>query len=143
MARQTIPIEAKTKLLYEIFTDSSITKDDIHKKYVINNSTLDLWKKGVLDGIPEYLNNTFGNMKNTSIQNRRSSVTIEYLTYDCDLAELSEDYSFSQNQIELWGKSVLDNLQDFFTSKRHLFKSPIKSKRPTRYRTVVNLKEVS
>jgi len=131
MTKNNFSIEDKAAVTKIMFTDTNITTDVLAEKAGIHIRTIGLWKEKVLKGIPDYLQATFGDDENISSEDR-AEVTSDYLRYDCDMDELVEEYGFDAEQIVMWSSSVLDNLGDFFVSKRKSGSSPIKAKRPNR-----------
>ena len=131
MTNKNFSIEDKTAVTKIMFTDTNVTAADLAEKAGIHIRTLGLWKEKVFKGVPDYLQAAFGDDENISSENR-AEVTSDYLRYDCEMDELVEEYGVDAELITMWSDSVLDNLGDFFVSKRKSGSSPIKAKRPKR-----------
>ena len=142
MNKQSYKPEIKADVVRLIFTDTSITTEQICDKTGIHPRTLSLWKSTALKSIPDYLLSEFGEDEMISAEGR-AEATADFLRYDCDIDELADEYSINEDKIQKWSTSVLDNLGNVFARKRQTGSSPIKSKRPKRLKKQVNDFDIS
>jgi len=127
--------EEKVEVAKIIFTETNITPKELAANAGIHLRTVSYWRDKVLNGVPDYLLKTFGDADTISLEDR-AEATVMFLRYDCDsddvMMELKERYGATPEQIREWSGSVLENLGEFFVSKRGSSSRPIKSKLPPR-----------